>query len=105
MVNLERSDAEQFSEVYKTVLPSNEYSGMVVEMSSGACIAIEVRGPDCVNRLRALCGPIDVEIAQAPVLTRFGQSTVTRGAGSTTLFTARTFLMMVSLNPSTCSSR
>ncbi len=66
LLNMERSEAEDFSEVYRTVLPPNEYTGMVAQLASGPCIAIEVRGDyDTVGRLRALCGPIDVEIAQA----------------------------------------
>lgn len=63
--SLSRQQTENFCEVYKTVLPSAQYSGMVAELSSGLCLVIEVRANDgAVQRLRDLCGPYDVEIAR-----------------------------------------
>mmetsp|Transcript_13193 Transcript_13193/g.41744 ORF Transcript_13193/g.41744 Transcript_13193/m.41744 type:complete len:444 (+) Transcript_13193:177-1508(+) len=65
MFNLERGDAQEFHEVYKGVIP--EYSAMVDELTSGPFIALEVTDPDgeeCVEPLRALCGPTDPEIAK-----------------------------------------
>jgi len=63
--SLTRSQAEQFYEVYKTVLPSAQYMAMIGELASGVCIVIEVRGGEQVVRtLRELCGPYDVEIAR-----------------------------------------
>mmetsp|Transcript_1436 Transcript_1436/g.2503 ORF Transcript_1436/g.2503 Transcript_1436/m.2503 type:complete len:333 (+) Transcript_1436:74-1072(+) len=59
-----KSQAENFYEVYKTVLPSAQYSAMITELASGTCIAMEVRGEDVVPRLRELCGPFDIEIAR-----------------------------------------
>ena len=37
---------------------------MVDELTSGTCIALEVKGPDAQNSLRQLCGPHDPEIAR-----------------------------------------
>jgi len=63
--SLTRPQAENFYEVYKTVVPSAQYSAMISELASGVCIVIEVRGPgNVVNALRELCGPYDVEIAK-----------------------------------------
>ncbi|XP_066601082.1 nucleoside diphosphate kinase homolog 7 isoform X2 [Prorops nasuta] len=59
-------NAEEFLEVYKGVLP--DYESMVVELQSGACIAMEVKPKDeqlNVNvEFRKLCGPLDPEIAK-----------------------------------------
>jgi len=60
--NLEKSDAEEFLEVYKGVV--NEYSEMVVEMSSGTCVAIEVEAQGDPAKFRAFVGPADPEIAK-----------------------------------------
>jgi len=63
--SLLKSQSENFYEVYKTVLPSAQYAAMVGELSSGICVAVEVRAQsDAVLRLRELCGPYDVEIAR-----------------------------------------
>lgn len=64
--SLLKSQAEMFYEVYKTVLPSAQYHAMINELSSGLCLAVEVRceGEDAVTVLRDLCGPYDVEIAR-----------------------------------------
>eukprot|EP00440_Ansanella_granifera_P065168 gb/GFBE01070664.1/.p1 GENE.gb/GFBE01070664.1/~~gb/GFBE01070664.1/.p1 ORF type:complete len:341 (+),score=86.00 gb/GFBE01070664.1/:1-1023(+) len=60
-----KNQAENFYEVYKTVLPSAQYAAMISELASGNLLAIEVRGgDDVVPRLRELCGPVDVEIAK-----------------------------------------
>jgi len=64
--SLLKSQAENFYEVYKTVLPSAQYHAMIGELSSGVCLAIEVRSTaeDAVTKLRELCGPYDVDIAR-----------------------------------------
>jgi len=63
--SLLKSQVENFYEVYKTVVPSSQFSAMIGELASGVCIAMEVRGPeDVVGKLRELCGPYDVEIAR-----------------------------------------
>lgn len=64
--SMHRPQVENFYEVYKTVIPSAQYSGAVSELSSGLCLVIEVRSKDgsAVPVLRELCGPYDVEIAK-----------------------------------------
>merc|ERR1711957_402064 len=63
--SLLKSQVENFYEVYKTVLPSAQLSAMVSELSSGVCLAVEVRSQEnTVLRLRELCGPYDVEMAR-----------------------------------------
>lgn len=60
-----KAQAENFYEVYKTIVPSAHYISMVSELSSGLCIAMEVRAANNpVPLLRELCGPYDVEIAR-----------------------------------------
>ena len=62
MFYLNKTMSEEFHEVYKGVLP--EYSGMVEQTSLGPIIAMEIRQDDAVNKLRALVGPHDPEIAK-----------------------------------------
>ena len=62
MFYLDKIFAEEFFEVYKGVLP--EYSMIIEDMTQGPCIALEVRQEDVVNKLRALVGPHDPEIAK-----------------------------------------
>jgi nucleoside-diphosphate kinase len=62
MYQLSKSTAEDFFGVYKGVL--NEYSGMIENMTGGDCIALCIRGENIVNEFRAICGPVDVEIAR-----------------------------------------
>lgn len=54
---LDREAAEEFLEIYKTVLP--EFNQMVQELTNGGCIAAEVRQNNAVAALRELCGPSD----------------------------------------------
>lgn len=60
--NLEKSDAEEFLEVYKGVV--NEYGDMVVELSSGTCMALEIDAGGDPSKFRAFVGPADPEIAK-----------------------------------------
>lgn len=62
MFNLDRQAADEFFEVYKTVVPY--YNAMVEHLQQGPCIAVEVRGEGVVQKLRGLCGPSDPEIAR-----------------------------------------
>lgn len=62
MVNLDKANAEEFLEVYKGVV--QEYPGMVTEMCSGPCIALEVRAQDAPRMFREFVGPADPEIAR-----------------------------------------
>ncbi|KAF6727963.1 Nucleoside diphosphate kinase 7 [Oryzias melastigma] len=62
MFNMERVNAEEFYEVYKGVV--SEYPGMVTELCSGPCMALEIRGTDTPKTFREFCGPADPEIAR-----------------------------------------
>ncbi|XP_023802029.1 nucleoside diphosphate kinase 7, partial [Cyanistes caeruleus] len=58
MFNLERTNVEEFYEIYKGVVP--EYLEMVSELCSGPCIAMEVRQFDPSKVFRDFCGPSKV---------------------------------------------
>lgn len=60
--SLNRQAAEEFLEVYRGVVP--EYFGMVEQLTSGPCIALEISGDDIVNKFREFAGPSDPEIAK-----------------------------------------
>lgn len=62
MFALERSEAEEFLEVYKQVIPT--YDKKVEELCSGPCIALEVRAENAVEVFRATAGPWDVDMAK-----------------------------------------
>ena len=55
--NLDRANAEEFLEVYKGVV--QEYNFMVSEMTSGPCIALEIRAKDAPSAFREMVGPTD----------------------------------------------
>ena len=78
MIYMDKIQASEFFEVYKGVLP--EYSAMVDAIVCGPVIALEVRQNDCVNKLRALVGPHDPDIAKAlrpdTIRAKFGQNTI-----------------------------
>jgi len=63
LFNLDKPTAEEFLEVYKGVVP--EYSQMVDELTSGPCVAMEVRQENAVQSFRQVVGPSDPEIARA----------------------------------------
>lgn len=58
----EKQQAEEFLEVYKGVLP--EYPDHVIQLSSGLCVALEIRAQDAVETFRVTAGPWDVEMAK-----------------------------------------
>lgn len=60
--NLERPNAEEFLEVYRGIV--QEYASMVTELSSGPCVAMEIRATDAQKALREFAGPADPEIAR-----------------------------------------
>ncbi|QQP57124.1 Nucleoside diphosphate kinase 7, partial [Caligus rogercresseyi] len=69
--HLQASQAEEFFEVYKGI--SEDYPGMVKELSSGRCLALEISDPrgnlnetdtEIVNRVRDLVGPKDPAISK-----------------------------------------
>ena len=61
VVVLEKANAEEFLEVYKGVV--HEYSAMVEELHSGACLVLEILSTkddqDVVPAFRELAGPAD----------------------------------------------
>ncbi|GAB4823297.1 hypothetical protein N2152v2_010343 [Parachlorella kessleri] len=67
----DRQQALRFLEVYEGVVPQADFEGMVAELSTGGpCVALEVAMPDgldgsAVELLRAVCGPLDPEMARA----------------------------------------
>eukprot|EP00736_Rhodelphis_marinus_P013622 Rmarinus@m.14347 len=66
MLTLDHTDADEFLEVYRGVLP--EYPTLISEVTSGPCVAMEVCCPEGyqpVSDFRELCGPIDPAIAKA----------------------------------------
>lgn len=88
MFYLDRRAAEEFCEVYKTVVP--DYNAMVEQYTTGPSIAIELTGtPDIVERFRSFCGPSDPEVARhiRPHSLRalFGQSKVRNAVHCTDL--------------------
>jgi nucleoside-diphosphate kinase len=62
MFTLDKPTAEEFFEVYKGVLP--EFVAMVEHMTTGPCIALEIRQENVVKAFRDLAGPMDPEIAK-----------------------------------------
>jgi nucleoside-diphosphate kinase len=61
-VQLSSTDAQDLLSAYHGVCP--EYGGWVDDVSSGPCVAIQVRGADIVRRVRELAGPYDPDIAR-----------------------------------------
>lgn len=62
MHDLDRRCADEFLEVYRLVVP--DFGELAAEYCSGPCIALEVTGPDAVERLRAIVGPRDIDVAK-----------------------------------------
>eukprot|EP00111_Clytia_hemisphaerica_P002742 TCONS_00007719-protein len=63
MFRLEKTNTEEFYEIYKGVV--NEYSAMVEELCNGACVAMEItKGDDVATTFRDFVGPSDPEIAR-----------------------------------------
>lgn len=52
-----QANGEEFYEVYKGVV--QEYPSMVTELTSGPCIALEIRAQDAVTSFREMAGPLD----------------------------------------------
>jgi nucleoside-diphosphate kinase len=59
---MDKATAEEFSEVYKGVLP--EYHDMVGQLCAGPSLVIEVRQEEAVQKFRKLVGPHDPEVAK-----------------------------------------
>ncbi|KAK1167760.1 nucleoside diphosphate kinase 7-like isoform X2 [Acipenser oxyrinchus oxyrinchus] len=62
MFSMDRANAEEFYEIYKGVVA--EYTGMVAELCSGPCMALEIHGSEAPKTFREFCGPADPEIAR-----------------------------------------
>lgn len=57
LFHLDRSEADEFLDIYRNLQP--EFNQIVEELSSGPCIALEVRHNNVVSSLREVCGPHD----------------------------------------------
>ena len=57
MFHMDKANAEEFYEVYKGVV--QEYHAMVLELTSGPCIVLEVRAQDAPTAFREMTGPAD----------------------------------------------
>ncbi|KAK9861248.1 hypothetical protein WJX84_000319 [Apatococcus fuscideae] len=67
MFTFDAVNAGEFLEVYRGVLPSAEYAGLIDELTSGAFLALEVSSQDGsspVEALRHFCGPADPDMAK-----------------------------------------
>lgn len=58
----DKVQAEEMLEVYKGVVP--EYREQVTQLSSGICVALELRAEDAVQTFRQTAGPWDVDMAK-----------------------------------------
>ncbi|XP_031551543.1 nucleoside diphosphate kinase 7-like [Actinia tenebrosa] len=87
MYHMERANAEEFHEVYKGVV--NEYNSMVVELCSGPCLVLEIRGLDAPQKFREFVGPADPEIARhlrpRTIRARFGKDKIKNAVHCTDL--------------------
>lgn len=63
MFHLDRPTAEEFFEIYAGVLP--EFPQMTEQMTTGPCIALEIRQENAVKAFRDFTGPMDPEIAKS----------------------------------------
>ncbi|KNC50898.1 nucleoside diphosphate kinase [Thecamonas trahens ATCC 50062] len=89
MFRLSVADAEEFLEVYKGMVP--EYSLMVEQLTSGPCLALEIRAESAVAAFRDFAGPVDPQVAAAvrpdTLRARFGVTTVKNAIHCTDLET------------------
>ena len=84
---VEKANGEEFYEVYKGVVA--EYSGMVQELCSGPCIAMEIKGKEVHSSFRGFAGPSDPEIARHlrphSLRAKFGKDKIQNGVHCTDL--------------------
>ncbi len=96
MVRLDKTASAEFLTIYKGVLP--DYVDLVDEMSSGPCIAMEVKKvsgrssideDDVVEQFRMACGPWDYDVAcemhPESIRAKFGRSSVNNSVHCTDL--------------------
>jgi nucleoside-diphosphate kinase len=62
MLQFNQIQATEFLEVYDGVLPT--YHDHVVQLASGASVALEIRAEEAVNTFRVTAGPWDVQMAK-----------------------------------------
>jgi len=62
MFNLDRTSAEEFLEVYKGVVA--EFNSLCDGLTTGASLALEIRGQNVVESFRDFAGPVDPEVAR-----------------------------------------
>lgn len=59
---MNRAMAEEFLEVYRNVVPN--FHDSAAQLCTGPCLVMEVRQDDAVQKMRALAGPADPEMAK-----------------------------------------
>lgn len=87
MFHLDQANAQEFLEVYKGVV--QEYQDMVTHLTSGPCIAMEIRAQDAARSFREMVGPADPEIARhlrpRTLRAMFGKDKIQNGVHCTDL--------------------
>lgn len=61
LLSFDRNMAVEFMDVYQGVV--SDFAKVVDELTKGPSLVLQLTGPNVLNRLRALCGPLDPEIA------------------------------------------
>ncbi|EGR31510.1 nucleoside diphosphate kinase 7, putative [Ichthyophthirius multifiliis] len=84
---LDLPSAEEFYDVYRGVVP--EFNSLAEHLTSGMCVALEVRQENVVSSFRQLCGPHDPEIGKVicenTIRSKFGIDRVRNGVHCTDL--------------------
>lgn len=87
MFNLDRKAAEEFLEVYKGVVA--EFNSHCDGLTTGPCLALEIRGENVVEKFRDFAGPVDPEVARMirpeSLRAEFGDDKVQNGIHCTDL--------------------
>ena len=83
----ERTQAEEFLEVYQGVVP--EYGDILLQLTIGVSIALELRAEDAVPTFRQSAGPWDIAMAKELypqcIRAQFGEDRVRSGVHCTDL--------------------
>ncbi|CAM9377552.1 unnamed protein product [Discosporangium mesarthrocarpum] len=87
LFHLNRTEVAEFLDVYQGVIP--EFSDAVDEMTTGPCLAMEIRAQDPVTTFRQTAGPWDVDMAKElrpkSIRASFGVSNIRSGVHCTDL--------------------
>lgn len=91
LFQMEKQNAEEFYEVYQTVIP--EFPFMVDELCNGPCLALEIRArandEDVVSVFRDYVGPVDPAVARTlrpdSIRAKYGVSRIRNAIHSTDL--------------------